>query len=107
MGVNLVPFDTIRRALHPGAGDQLRIAVLNLFVLFPAGLYLPFLFVRLRSWPALAALAVAGGASIELGQLATSLVVGHLARSIDVDDVILNTAGLAVGLVLARRLVAA
>ena len=81
--------------------------MLNLFVLFPAGLYLPFLFVGLRSWSALAAVAVAGGASIELGQLALSLAVGHLSRSIDVDDVILNTAGLALGLVVARRLVGA
>jgi glycopeptide antibiotics resistance protein len=100
MGVNLVPFATIGPALGRGFTGELWIAILNAFVLFPAGVYLPILFTRLRTARALVAVAIVGGASVEAIQLVISLAIGVLYRTVDVDDVILNAAGLALGLIL-------
>ena len=103
-GLGLVPFATIGPVL---AGEALpyvtRIAILNLFVLTPAGAYLPLLFRSLRSWPGLVVLTVVGGASVEAGQLAISSLLGFHYRTIDIDDVILNAIGIVIGWVVARR----
>jgi glycopeptide antibiotics resistance protein len=102
-GLSLVPFATIGPVL---GGDALpsatRIAILNVFVLAPAGLYLPLLFRSLRAWPGLVVMAVAGGLSVEAGQLAISTVLGFRYRTIDIDDVILNTTGIVAGWLLLR-----
>lgn len=74
-----------------------RLAILNAFVLAPAGVYLPLLFRSLRAWRGLILLAVAGGVSVEAGQLAISTVLGFHYRTIDIDDVILNAIGIVVG----------
>ena len=97
-GLNLVPFRTIGSQLAAGASAAGRTeAVLNLFVLAPAGIYLPMLVPRLRSWRSFAPVAIVVGGSIEAAQLAMSLVVGFRYRTIDVDDWILNTIGLLIG----------
>jgi len=97
-GPRLAPFATIGPVL---AGEALpyvtRIAILNVFVLAPAGAYLPLLFGSLRSRAALIALAIVGGASVEAGQLAISALLGFPYRTVDIDDVILNAVGIAVG----------
>lgn len=101
--LNLVPFRTIGPWLTGGANAMaISIAPLNLFVLTPAGIYLPLLFRRLRGGWAFAPVALVGGASIELAQLGVSLALGFRYRSIDVDDVILNTIGLLIGYAAAR-----
>ncbi len=75
-GLSLVPFTTIGPVV---AGEALpyvtRIAILNVFVLTPAGVYLPLLFRSLRSRAALVPLAIAGGASVEASQLAISTLL--------------------------------
>jgi glycopeptide antibiotics resistance protein len=97
-GLRLVPLATIGPVL---AGEALpevtRIAILNVFVLAPAGVYLPLLFGSLRSRAALLPLAIVGGASVEGGQLAISSLVGFHYRTVDIDDVILNAVGIVVG----------
>jgi glycopeptide antibiotics resistance protein len=97
-GLGLIPFATIGPVL---AGDALpyatRITILNLFVLAPAGVYLPVLFPSLRDLRGLVLLTVAGGLSVEAGQLAISTVLGFHYRTIDIDDVILNAIGIVVG----------
>jgi glycopeptide antibiotics resistance protein len=102
IGLNLIPFATIGPSIVHGLTGELRIAVLNLFVLFPSGLYLPILFPVLRSGRALVAVAVLGGLSVEVLQLLISLRLGFLYRTVDIDDAILNTAGLVLGLLVAR-----
>src|SRR4051812_44268596 len=97
--LNLRPFATLGPILARGASGELRIEVLNLFVLFPAGIYLPILIPPLRSRRALIVVAIVDGAALELGQLAISIVIGFAYRAIDIDDAILNAAGLALGLV--------
>ena len=97
-GFVLIPFGTIGPVL---AGDALpyatRIAILNAFVLAPAAVYLPLLFRSLRARSGLVVVAVAGGLSVEAGQLAISTLLGFHYRTIDVDDVIVNAIGIAVG----------
>jgi len=96
--LNLVPFATIGSVLAGGGGPGAAgLLILNLFVLLPAGVYLPVLVPALRRWVALIPFAIVGGASIELLQLAISTVLGYRYRSIDVDDAILNAAGLVLG----------
>ena len=96
--LNLVPFRTIGSQLAAGASAAGRTeALLNLFVLAPAGVYLPMLVPRLRSWRTFLPVAIVVGGSIEAAQLAMSFVVGFRYRTIDVDDWILNTVGLLIG----------
>lgn len=102
-GLNLVPFRTIGPVLagHAPAVAS-RIAILNIFVLTPAGSYLPLLFPTLRSWRWLVPVAIVGGMSIELAQLSISVAVGFTYRAIDIDDVLLNTIGIVVGWLVVR-----
>src|SRR3954470_18867848 len=48
IGLNVMPMATIGSSITHGLTGELRIAVLNLFVLLPAGIYLPILFRGLR-----------------------------------------------------------
>lgn len=96
--LNIVPFATIGQVLAGFASsEERRIALLNLFVLAPAGVYLPILVPRLRSWRAFLPAAIVLGASIELAQATVSFVLGFRYRHLDVDDWILNTLGLVLG----------
>ena len=98
--LNLVPFATIRSSIAGYASSEARqLVLLNLFVLAPAGVYLPILVPRLRPWRAFLPAAVVLGASIELAQAAISFVLGFRYRHLDVDDWILNTIGLLLGYV--------
>ena len=93
-----MPFRTIGSQLAAGASSAGRTeALLNLFVLAPAGIYLPMLVPRLRSWRTFVPVAIVVGGSIEAAQLAMSFVVGFRYRTIDIDDWILNTVGLLIG----------
>ncbi len=107
-GLSLVPFTTIGPVV---AGEALpyvtRIAILNVFVLTPAGVYLPLLFRSLRSRAALVPLAIAGGASVEASQLAISTLLGYHYRTVDIDDAILNAIGIVVGWAVALRVIRA
>jgi glycopeptide antibiotics resistance protein len=101
-GLNLVPFATIGPAITGhGAPIAARIAILNVFVLTPAGIYLPLLFRSLRGWGAAIPVTIVGGVSIEAAQLAVSSLLGIRYRSIDIDDVILNALGILIGWLLA------
>ena len=96
--LNLVPFATIGPALAGVGGTGARVTALaNLFVLAPAGVYLPILVPRLRSWRAFLPAALVIGGSIEAAQAAISFLLGFRYRHLDVDDWILNTVGLLLG----------
>ncbi len=105
---NLLPLHTIGETLGlPSAWQRARLFLGNILVFVPFGLLLPALSARVRSWPrALLAGALFSGA-IELAQLAVSLAVGYWYRMPDVDDLLLNTAGVLAGyalFALTRRL---
>ncbi len=96
--LNLEPFATIDRALELGPRSvSFRLMIGNIAAFVPFGILLP-LIVRTR-WSA--AVVVIGAlwlsAAIELGQLAISYWIGAAYRSTDVDDVILNVVGAALG----------
>ena len=96
--LQLVPFATIGLVLagHAGATAE-RIALLNVFVLTPAAICAALLYPTLRRRPAVLALALGGGCSIEAAQLAISTVIAVRYRTVDVDDAILNAIGIVVG----------
>lgn len=98
--LNLEPFATIERALELGPRSvSFRLMIGNIAAFVPFGILLP-LVIRTR-WSAAVVLvgALWLSAAIELGQLAISYWIGAAYRSTDVDDIILNVLGAAVGYV--------
>ena len=96
--LNLEPFATIDRALELGPRSvSFRLMIGNIAAFVPFGILLP-LVVRTR-WSAAVVLigALWLAAAIELGQLAISYWIGFAYRSTDIDDVILNVLGTALG----------
>lgn len=88
LGVNLMPFHTIRTYLrHAGNVNILRVNIVGNIVMFvPWGLGLPLLWKKYQSPWKVAALALALPLVIEFVQI-------FVGRTVDVDDVILNFAG--------------
>lgn len=96
--VNLVPLSSIREMMR----DATRFAqvwVLGGNVLTPApfGFLLPFIAPRLATWPRMAVAALLFPVTIELSQLGISLVLGYSYRVTELDDVMLNCAGVLLG----------
>lgn len=92
--INLVPLATLRLA-------DLRTSLLNVLMLIPFGFGLPFITkLRMRK-------VVVAGASlsvtIELLQLLTGVMAHMTFRTADVNDVLFNTAGAAIGYLLFIR----
>lgn len=95
--VNLVPFATIYELARPEHVIQaVRQLAGNVIMFVPFGMLLPMASARFRTLPKLVIAAAIASAGIELLQLALMLT-GLIARSVDIDDVILNTLGAAVG----------
>lgn len=91
-GVNLVPFASISQFLNDGfPAIGFRNIVGNIILFVPLGILLPLLSTRLRSFGSLLWRGMLISAGIEVLQLATR------ARALDIDDVILNTLGMAIG----------
>ncbi len=100
--LNLVPFRVLIGSFrdHLTAGYLIRVHGGNLLLLVPYTLLGPMLWPALRRWWKAMLVGLGLSTGIELGQLALSLVVGGFYRSVDIDDVILNTAGAMLGYVL-------
>lgn len=102
---NLVPFASIRATLAEHAvWPRVRLLGGNVLVFVPFGLLLPAIWPRLDGVWRMALVGLAVGLSIELTQLVVSLALGSWHRMSDVDDVILNTAGVLLGYALWRAL---
>jgi glycopeptide antibiotics resistance protein len=98
-----VPFATIAFQLERGVSPfELRQLVGNALLLLPLGIYGPMLTPSLRSVSAILLAGAAVATVIELGQLAVATLYGFPLRVADVDDVLLNTAGVLAGYVLWR-----
>lgn len=96
--VPLAPFASIRDVLvHGSRFAQVWILGGNVLTLAPLGFLLPFAAPRLDTWPRMALVAVVFPAAIELSQLAVSLALGYSYRATEVDDVLLNFAGVLLG----------
>jgi glycopeptide antibiotics resistance protein len=98
MRINLVPFRDLARSFSIlEAGQLVRQHGGNLLLLVPSTLLGPVLWPRLRAWRRALALGSGVSLSIELLQLVFCLLAGNGYRSVDVDDLIVNTAGAMVG----------
>lgn len=96
--VNIVPFETIGGALRYGLDWQPgRVLVGNVLAFAPLGVFLPLTWPSRRSLIAV----VTGGLTISIAaetiQLALSVSMGTPYRVADVDDVIINVLGVALG----------
>jgi len=95
---NLVPLRAIRETAELGWGwPAVRLLAGNVLVFAPFGVLLPAIFPGARRWWRTALAGLALSASVELSQLAVSLLLGYWYRMSDVDDVLLNVAGVLLG----------
>ncbi len=88
-GVNLVPFYSIR---HYGLVAYQVLG--NLIMLLPLGIYLPLMYKKISGFVPVVFVCLCVSVGIELMQLVTNF------RVTDIDDVILNTSGAAIGYIL-------
>lgn len=96
--VNIVPFETISGALRYGLEWQPgRVLVGNVLAFAPLGIFLPLLWPRWRSLISTVRAGLAISLVLEAVQLALSVLIGAPYRVADVDDVIINVLGVALG----------
>lgn len=96
--VNVVPFETIDVAFRYGLDRQQgRVLLGNVLAFAPFGVFLPAIWPRRRSLISVAAGGLAISVAAETLQLALSLVLGTPYRVADVDDVMINVLGVALG----------
>jgi glycopeptide antibiotics resistance protein len=104
--VNIVPFETIRGALRFGVEWQPgRHLVGNVLVFAPFGIFLPMLWPRWRSLVSIVVAALAISLAVESAQLGVSLLIGFPFRVADIDDILLNVVGIALGYTVYRAIV--
>jgi glycopeptide antibiotics resistance protein len=98
VAVQLVPLESIRDVLlHGTTFTKAWILGGNVLTLAPLGFLLPFSALRLATWRRMAGVAVLFPLAVELLQLGVSLVLGYSYRVTEVDDVLLNFAGVLLG----------
>ena len=96
--VGLVPLSSIRDVLLNGSRfAQVWVLGGNVLTLAPFGFLLPFAAPSLGRWRRMALAALLFPLGIELSQLGVSLVLGYSYRVTEVDDVLLNFAGILLG----------
>jgi len=96
--VNLVPLRHFVESFeYLGSRQIVRQHGGNFLLLVPFTLVGPALWPRLRAWKWALAIGLGGSVVIELLQLVANAAVGANYRSVDIDDVILNTIGALVG----------
>ena len=96
--VNIVPFETIGIAFRYGLDWQPgRVLVGNVLAFAPFGVFLPVIWPGRHSLVSVAAAGLAISLAVETLQLALSLVLGTPYRVADIDDVIINVLGVALG----------
>ena len=96
--VNIMPFETITGALRYGLDWQPgQVLVGNVLAFVPLGVFLPILWPSRRSLISVVAAGLAISLALEAVQLGLSLLIGAPYRVADVDDVIINVLGVALG----------
>lgn len=103
--VDLVPLRGVAAVI--GGGEPRTIAWLlggNVLVFAPFGFMLPVVWRPAGTWRRVAAAGRALSLAVETAQLGVSLLVGYACRVTEIDDVMLNVAGVLLGFALYRRL---
>jgi len=95
---NFIPLASLIDALTAG-GPRAVVSqsVGNFIMLIPFAIYAPLMFRRLRSFPITLLAGIMFSLIVETTQLAISALLGFTYKIADIDDLILNTAGVAVG----------
>ena len=94
----LVPLASIREVVREGSRfAQSWIIGGNVLTLAPFGFLVPFAAPGLATWRRMASAAVLFPPAVELSQLSISLVLGYSYRVTELDDVLLNFAGVLLG----------
>jgi glycopeptide antibiotics resistance protein len=95
---NIVPFDTIGTALRLGPDwREFQLLLGNIAAFVPIGVFVGALRPGRHSWRRLLVTGLAISLIVELAQLGMSLLMGYPYRVADVDDVIVNVAGVLLG----------
>lgn len=95
---NVVPFDTIGVAVGYGLDwQQGRYLLGNVIAFAPLGVFLGALRPRVHGWRRTLVTGLAVSVAVEGAQLGLSLLMGYWYRVADIDDLILNTAGVLLG----------
>ena len=95
---NPIPLATLAFQLRDGlTPHEIRQLLGNLLLLLPLGVYGPALWRPMRAVGVLVGVAVAVSALVELAQLGLATSYGFPVRVADVDDVLLNAGGAALG----------
>ncbi|MDP2183416.1 MAG: VanZ family protein [Actinomycetota bacterium] len=95
--VNLVPLRSLAGIIGVGHRQVLRQIGGNIVLFVPLGVMGPLLWPRMRSIGGLLVVGVVASVTVELLQLAQLGAHVAFARSVDIDDVLLNTCGALVG----------
>lgn len=90
---NLIPLKSIVSSYSDGPSQFLKQVGGNILMFVPTGTYIPLLSKKIRSFTKSIILAILISIMIELTQGVISLIIGFGYRSVDVDDIILNTIG--------------
>ncbi len=94
---NFVPFRTIAGQLGSGFNTTAAVQIIgNVLLAVPFGVFVRILIVR-QTPVKLLLLAAAFPAAVELAQLLTGLALNNMYRNVDIDDFILNFAGVCLG----------
>lgn len=103
--VNIVPFETITVALGYGLDRQQgRVLIGNVLAFAPFGVFMPILWPSRRSLISVVGGGLAISLALEAVQLGLSLLIGAPYRVADVDDVMINVLGVALGYGLYRAI---
>ncbi len=103
LGNNLVPLATIGPVIREGLdGSQLRVLVANVVMFVPFGFFAALLPTRRPTALRVVMAAIVTSCAIELTQWLISSWLGYTYRTADIDDVILNTLGAALGFIAFR-----
>jgi glycopeptide antibiotics resistance protein len=98
---DLVPLRSIGHLLGLGwCWPAVRLLAGNVLVFVPFGLAVPTAWRALASWRRMLLAGLCLSVTIELGQLALSVLVGYSYRVTEVDDVLLNVTGVLLGFAL-------
>ena len=103
--VNIVPFETISVALGYGLDRQQgRVLLGNVLAFAPLGVFLPLLWPGRRSLISVIVAGLGISLALEAVQLGLSVLIGAPYRVADIDDVMINVLGVALGYGLYRAI---
>ena len=94
---NLIPLKTVKEMTIFGFGIFLRQIVGNIVLFIPMGFFAPVLSKKFASFKSIIGFCIVISSGIEIIQGVINVLTQYYNRSVDIDDLILNTLGAAIG----------